>query len=86
VARFTYGGSTGGWEALAVQVFYPEHYNGAFASCPDPVDFPRLYRHRHLQRQNFYYLEGAHKREEQSAMRDYLGHTLITMRRSTATN
>ena len=38
-ARFTYGGSTGGWEALAVQVFYPDHYNGAFAACPDPVDF-----------------------------------------------
>ena len=38
-ARFTYGGSTGGWEALAVQVFYPDHYNGAFAACPDPIDF-----------------------------------------------
>jgi hypothetical protein len=31
-ARFVYGGSTGGWEALAVQVFYPDHYNGAFAA------------------------------------------------------
>ncbi len=38
-ARFLYGGSTGGWEALAVQMFYPDHYNGAFAACPDPVDF-----------------------------------------------
>src|SRR5580658_948177 len=38
-ARFVYGGSTGGWEALAVQVFYPDHYNGAFAACPDPIDF-----------------------------------------------
>ncbi len=38
-ARFTYGGSTGGWEALAVQIFYPDHYNGAFGACPDPVDF-----------------------------------------------
>ncbi len=27
-ARFVYGGSTGGWEALAVQVFYPDHYKG----------------------------------------------------------
>ena len=34
-ARFTYGGSTGGWEALATQVFYPDMYNGAFAACPD---------------------------------------------------
>jgi hypothetical protein len=38
-ARATFGGSTGGWEALATQVFYPDLYNGAWASCPDPVDF-----------------------------------------------
>jgi enterochelin esterase-like enzyme len=38
-ARFVYGGSTGGWESLAVQMFYPDHYNGAFVACPDPVDF-----------------------------------------------
>jgi hypothetical protein len=38
-ARFAYGGSTGGWEAMAVQMFYPDHYNGAFIACPDPVDF-----------------------------------------------
>ena len=28
-ARFMYGGSTGGWEALAAQIFYPDEYNGA---------------------------------------------------------
>jgi hypothetical protein len=77
-ARFTYGGSTGGWEALAVQVFYPEHYNGAFASCPDPVDFHAYTDIDIYNDNNFYYLEGAHKREAQSAMRDYLGHTFIT--------
>ncbi len=38
-ARFLYGGSTGGWEALAVQMFYPDDYNGCFAACPDPIDF-----------------------------------------------
>ena len=38
-ARFMYGGSTGGWEALAAQIFYPEEYNGAWAACPDPIDF-----------------------------------------------
>jgi hypothetical protein len=77
-ARFTYGGSTGGWEALAVQVFYPKHYNGAFASCPDPVDFHAYTDIDIYNDKNFYYLEGAHKREAQSAMRDYLGHTFIT--------
>jgi hypothetical protein len=38
-SRFTYGGSTGGWEALAVQVLYPDMFNGCFAACPDPIDF-----------------------------------------------
>jgi hypothetical protein len=38
-ARATYGGSTGGWEALATQIFYPDSYNGTYAACPDPVDF-----------------------------------------------
>ncbi len=38
-ARATFGGSTGGWEALATQVLYPDQYNGTWAACPDPVDF-----------------------------------------------
>jgi hypothetical protein len=77
-ARFTYGGSTGGWEALAVQVFYPDHYNGAFAACPDPVDFHAYMTINLYDDKNAYFLEGAHKRVPQPAMRDYLGHTLIT--------
>ena len=38
-ARATAGGSTGGWESLATQIFYPEMYNGTYTACPDPVDF-----------------------------------------------
>jgi hypothetical protein len=38
-ARATFGGSTGGWEAAATQIFYPDMYNGAYIACPDPVDF-----------------------------------------------
>ena len=38
-ARALYGGSTGGWESLAAQVLYPDAYNGAWAACPDPIDF-----------------------------------------------
>jgi hypothetical protein len=38
-ARMLSGGSTGGWIALAHQVFYPDFYGGTFASCPDSVDF-----------------------------------------------
>jgi len=38
-ARVLEGGSTGGWEALALQVFHPDFFGGCFAYCPDPVDF-----------------------------------------------
>jgi hypothetical protein len=77
-ARFLYGGSTGGWEALAVQMFYPDDYNGTFAACPDPVDFRaftvvNLYKDR-----NAYSLEGAHMNIAEPAMRDYLGHVTAT--------
>ena len=77
-SRFVYGGSTGGWESLAVQVFYPDHYNGAFAACPDPIDFHSYMTINLYDDKNAFFIEGAHKRVPQPAMRDYLGHTLIT--------
>jgi len=79
-ARFLYGGSTGGWEAMAAQVFYPDHYNGAFIACPDPVDFHAFTNIDIYKDANAYFLTGANKQIEQPAMRDYLGHTTITQR------
>jgi hypothetical protein len=38
-ARTLSGGSTGGWESLAWQIFYPDMFNGTWSFCPDPVDF-----------------------------------------------
>ncbi len=38
-ARILSGGSTGGWESLALQVFHPDDFGGTFSACPDPVDF-----------------------------------------------
>ena len=38
-ARALTGGSTGGWEALAQMVFYPDLYQGVWVRSPDPVDF-----------------------------------------------
>ena len=40
-ARVLTGGSTGGWESLAVQVFYPDFFGGTWTLYPDPVDFRR---------------------------------------------
>jgi len=40
-ARVLTGGSTGGWEALALQVLHPKLFNGTWVLYPDPVDFRR---------------------------------------------
>ena len=40
-ARVLTGGSTGGWESLALQIFHPDFFGGAWALYPDPVDFRR---------------------------------------------
>ncbi len=38
-ARVLAGGSTGGWEALAMKVWHPDFFGGTWAWCPDAVDF-----------------------------------------------
>ena len=40
-ARLLTGGSTGGWEALALQIFHPDFFGGTWSFFPDPVDFRR---------------------------------------------
>jgi hypothetical protein len=40
-ARVLTGGSTGGWEALALQILHPKFFNGVWSLYPDPVDFRR---------------------------------------------
>ncbi len=80
-ARFTYGGSTGGWEALATQVFYPDMYNGAFAACPDPIDF-RAYTLINLYADKNAYVHAGDDAPtvERPGERDYLGEIFATQR------
>jgi hypothetical protein len=78
-ARFLYGGSTGGWEALAVQVFYPEEFNGAFAACPDPIDFRAYTTVNIYDDENAYYAEGPFCRLARPGHRNYLGHVQATV-------
>ena len=62
-ARTTYGGSTGGWRALAVQVFYPDLFNGSWVFCPDPVDFRYFQLVDIYQDDNAYYPNSQWKKE-----------------------
>jgi hypothetical protein len=78
-ARFTYGGSTGGWEALAVQVKYPDFYNGAFAACPDPIDFRAYGTVNIYEDRNAYTVDAPWKQTPRIAMRDHLGRPTATL-------
>lgn len=82
-ARATYGGSTGGWEALAVQVFYPDFYNGAYVACPDPIDFRRYQTVNIYQDPNAFYASSFWKRTPNPEERDAIGHTITTVAEST---
>jgi hypothetical protein len=79
-ARFTYGGSTGGWEALAVQVFYPNEYNGAYAACPDPIDFNHYTTINIYKDENAYYAKSDFKDLARPSHRNYLGHVSSTIK------
>ena len=78
-ARFMYGGSTGGWEALAAQIFYPDEFNGAWGACPDPIDFRaytvvNIYEHT-----NAYRAESPWKNILRPGKRNYLGELAATV-------
>lgn len=81
-ARFTYGGSTGGWEALAVQMFYPDDFNGCFAACPDPVDFRAYCLVDIYKDKNAYWYDSDFKKLPRPAHRNYLGQIQNTMQES----
>jgi len=77
-ARVLSGISTGGWVALALQTFYPDFFNGAWAACPDPVDF------RALELVNIYEDDNAFVNKhgcERPSARDLDGDVTLTMRR-----
>ena len=78
-ARFMYGGSTGGWEAMGAQIFYPDEYNGAFCACPDPIDF-RAYTVVDIYKdKNAYRVDDSWKQTPRPGMRNYLGHVSTTL-------
>ena len=79
-SRFLYGGSTGGWEALAAQVFYPDEYNGCYAACPDPIDFRAYCLVNIYEDKNAYYSGPEYRKVEIPGQRNYLGEVSASLR------
>ena len=75
--RVVDGGSTGGWVSLALQIFYPDFFGGAWSFCPDSVDF------RAFQRVNIYSDANAYTEvtgDERPSRRGSDGGVRFTMR------
>ncbi len=76
-SRFLDGCSTGGWVSLALQLFYPDYFNGAFSYSPDPVTFEDFQLINLYEDKNAFYNEWGNIRP---AQRDITGDPIITMR------
>lgn len=73
-ARGLFGGSTGGWETLATQIFYPDDYNGAWAACPDAVDFRQYETINIYDEKSAFYINSDWKKTPHPDGRTPLGH------------
>jgi hypothetical protein len=78
-ARFVFGGSTGGWESMAVQMFYPDEYNGAWIACPDPIDFRHYTVVNIYSDTNAYWFPSRWKKTPRPGHRNWLGHVDATL-------
>jgi len=79
--RVLTGGSTGGWEALALQVLHPDFFNGTWVFYPDPVDFRRYQMSDIYKDDNAFELPvGDWAKIVRPLSRDAAGQVTLTMR------
>jgi hypothetical protein len=78
-SRVLMGGSTGGWIALAQQVFYPDFFNGAWCYCPDSVDFRAFQMIDIFGDENAYWMKSDWKRVPRVDRRETNGDLTATM-------
>lgn len=76
--RFVDGCSTGGWVSLALQLIYPDEFNGTWSYSPDAIEF------ENYQLINIYKDENAYVNEagiERPVMRNTSGEPLMVLRK-----
>lgn len=78
-SRTLMGGSTGGWEAIAQMVFYPDVYGGTWPSCPDPLDFRYHQIVNVYDDANAYYTDRQWVDTPRPSSRNVAGNTTLTM-------
>ncbi|MBZ5497021.1 MAG: esterase family protein [Acidobacteriia bacterium] len=79
--RVLTGGSTGGWESLALQVFHPKFFNGTWTMYPDSIDFRRYQMSDIYKDDNAFEIpNGDWAKLERPLSRDAAGQVTLTMR------
>jgi hypothetical protein len=78
-ARLLAGGSTGGWEALALQLFHPDFFGGTWSYCPDPVTFAGYEGVDIYEDANAFYKQHEWYRVATPNIRDIFGEPQITV-------
>jgi hypothetical protein len=78
-ARALAGGSTGGWEAAAQQIFYPDYFNTAYSFCPDPIDFRAYQMVNIYSDKNAFWDQGPFGKPPRAEMRSETGKILAVM-------
>ena len=78
-SRVLMGGSTGGWIALAQQVFHPDFFNGAWCHCPDSLDFRAYQMIDIYENENAYWRDSEWKKVPRVDRRDVNGDLTATM-------
>jgi len=79
-ARIVAGGSTGGWEAVAMQVYQPDFWGGSWGWCPDPVDFNYFQIVNVYDDENAYFTENEWHNIERPNARSFDGNIRSTVR------
>ncbi len=77
-ARTLSGGSTGGWESLALQIFHPDFFGGTWSACPDSVTFTDVEGINIYQDKNAFYKEYEWRREPTVNSRETDGRIRLT--------
>lgn len=80
-ARLVEGASTGGWQALALQLKHPDFFGGAWVLQPDPIDFRSYQLVNIYEDENaFVVQDGPYNTAERSFRRTLEGQPLWTLR------
>ena len=79
-ARLLSGGSTGGWEAMAMKVWSPDFFGGTWSWCADAVDFNYHQLVNIYEQNNAYYTEHDWLKVERPSARFTDGNLIWTIK------